>query len=281
MNRFRAALILLQYLSLDVVLGAVACGSMAGRWLGVHMPLAWWIALPLAVWVMYTTDHLLDARRLGQLARSGRHRFHVRHFIPLARVWGIGMGIGALVLPWFLPVEMLAVALVVGGLSVVHFGLIRWVKGNVRPWLAKEAGVALVYTAGVWGGPWALAEEKWMPEVWLVISQFFCLALFNLLLFARYEMGEDTATNSSSWARGLGETASRRVALLLALLVAGSAIGMIFRAEHGIHLSMQIVFLTMLAVMCWVWVDESRFRPQDRYRWVADGVFMLPLLVFW
>ncbi len=281
MNRLRNSLRLLQYLSLDVVLGAVACGWMASLWLQVQMPPAWWLALPLAVWVMYTTDHLLDARRLGNQAQSGRHRFHVQYFTQISRAWAVGMVLGTLVLPWFLPLGMLVVALSVGVLAAGHFWLIRRVQGRVKPWLAKEAGVAMVYTSGVWGGPWALSPERFYLETWLVICQFFCLALFNLLLLARYEIPEDAATNSSSWARGLGRAASKWAILSLALIVTGLAIFFLVQAESHIQLQTQAVFLAMLVVLCWVSVEEGHFRENERYRWVADGVFLFPLLLLW
>lgn len=53
---------------------------MVACYLDFAMPWSWYVVLPLAVWVIYTGDHLLDAYRLQDQASTPRHRFHHRHF---------------------------------------------------------------------------------------------------------------------------------------------------------------------------------------------------------
>ena len=71
---------LAQFLSLDVVLGALFTGMMAAKLLNCPLPLAWWIGFPLSVWIFYTADHLMDAYRLGAQAHTDRHLFHYTYF---------------------------------------------------------------------------------------------------------------------------------------------------------------------------------------------------------
>ena len=67
---------LYQILSLDVVLGAVSVGVFATQLLQVKANPYWWIILAVAVWVIYTFDHLVDGFKKKGESTIYRHRFH-------------------------------------------------------------------------------------------------------------------------------------------------------------------------------------------------------------
>ena len=70
--------------SLDVVAGAISSALFFARIMHVTSLPQGIISLGLSVWIIYTTDHLLDARRIKQLASTERHRFHQNNFFILS-----------------------------------------------------------------------------------------------------------------------------------------------------------------------------------------------------
>ena len=66
-------------LSLDVALGAGVLSLVLGRYIGFRVPVMVLLALVISVWVIYTIDHLLDAKSITHQATSFRHHFH-QHF---------------------------------------------------------------------------------------------------------------------------------------------------------------------------------------------------------
>ena len=70
-----------QNLSLDIVAGVVCAAAFAASAAGAAMPLAWWVALSAATFVVYAVDHLLDVRG-SRPVLSDRRRLH-RRFAPL------------------------------------------------------------------------------------------------------------------------------------------------------------------------------------------------------
>lgn len=268
----------IQLLSLDVVAGALCCGVMAGSWFDVILPLSWWVALPVSVWVIYTADHLVDALRLGENASSDRHQFHVRWKMPIGFIWILGALFCVAVVPFYIPTELLILGVGAGLITAVHFLLVWLVKNEVTPWLTKELGVALVYTLGVWGGGLALAEESLTLLKLLPVIQFFFLALVNLLTFSVYEEIEDQKDGFTSWARGLGRTTTMKV--IAGLLVISLVIGamLIVYSDSGLILPIQMIYLVMGSLLTWVAFDQKRFAKNGGYRLAADGAFLIPLV---
>src|ERR1700710_2690108 len=70
----------LNLLSIDVAVGAMVCALWFTRMLSAGPRPYAITSLGLTVWIIYTCDHLLDAKRLSQTASTARHRFHQQHF---------------------------------------------------------------------------------------------------------------------------------------------------------------------------------------------------------
>src|SRR5690606_1730538 len=67
-------------LSLDVAAGAVIGSAFFAHLFGAHVAPIVYVALALTVWVVYTLDHLRDARSIPGVAATDRHRFHQQYF---------------------------------------------------------------------------------------------------------------------------------------------------------------------------------------------------------
>ena len=67
---------ILNTLSLDVSIGAVISAMFFAEVLQVKILPYGLATLALTVWIIYTIDHLRDARAIGTKASTARHLFH-------------------------------------------------------------------------------------------------------------------------------------------------------------------------------------------------------------
>ncbi|MEM8892840.1 MAG: hypothetical protein AAGD28_32975, partial [Bacteroidota bacterium] len=111
MNKFFHTL---RLLSLDVVMGSLCSAYMVVLLLEVEVPLIFWVALPISVWVIYTADHLLDAYRLKDQAHTPRHLFHNTYFRPITAVFLFAGAVCVFVFPFLVPISMLYFAACMG-----------------------------------------------------------------------------------------------------------------------------------------------------------------------
>ncbi|MEL6805762.1 MAG: hypothetical protein AAFO91_18475 [Bacteroidota bacterium] len=269
---------LFQWLSLDVVLGALFSGMMVAQILEIEMPIYWYWVLPLSVWVIYTTDHLMDARRLKDAAHTPRHLFHYRYFRLLGTLWAIGLGTCLLYVPFLIDEQMFRFGIGMGILVLGHLALV-WLIGDRIAWfLHKELGVALIYSAGVWGAPMVLCAHPIPVWCWILAGQFFMLAILNLLLFSLYEWESDTLDQHTSFVRGIGRKAAKRLCWSISALIIGLGIWIAILDPTINWPLLQLVYTLMLTGLLWLLMDEDRFRFAERYRLLGDGVFLLPII---
>jgi hypothetical protein len=273
---------LVRIVSLDVAAAALGGGILAMRVIGsTPRPSFYWL-LPAGVWVAYTLDHLLDAHRIGPDASTPRHRFHYEHATILWIVAAIISGIcaigGWIGLSWF----GLTYAAVMCALVIVHETIIKLAGNRASPLLIKELGVAIVFTAGVWGMPWLryrLDTGQWLGWPVLLMVQYFLLAVVNLIEFSIYESKSDFADGHTSFVLAIGRRRSRKVVTaLLVLLIAIGPLAILFRPTH-IVIACETIYLAM-SIGLWIVLANPLFAARaERYRTIGDGVFLLPLVL--
>ena len=263
-------------LSLDVVIRAVCSAYLVVLLLDAVVPFIFWIALPISVWVIYTADHLLDAYRLKDQAHTPRHLFHNTYFRQIAFAFLLAGGICVFVFPFLVPISMLYFALCMGAFTAIHFLLVKWVGERTSPVFLKELGVAMIYAAGVWGAPWVLDGMAGNLVEYVLFTQFLLLALTNLLTFSMYEMKTDQLDGHTSFALAIGKKASKRLLYLLSILVLGLGVLVLMNKSTSLIILAESIYLLMLAVLMWVFVDEKRFGKDEAYRVWADAVFLFP-----
>ena len=199
---------ILRVLSIDVVLGALSGGIMAVKLLNVQMETAWWFVLAFAVWIIYTTDHLIDSNKLGSGASSERRLFYYKNFHVILIIETILIVITIIVSFLFLDNEIIIFGIGLGIFVFIYLLLIQ-IKGSGKTvWLQKEAIVAMVYTAGIWAGPvlYSLQNVSFLGITF--IFTFFLIVWADILIIARFEIENDKHDEFTSLPIIIGEQKS-------------------------------------------------------------------------
>jgi 4-hydroxybenzoate polyprenyltransferase len=266
---------LLNLLSIDVALGSVALGVLVVRMLNVSMPIGWWLVLPLTVWVIYSTDHLLDSCNRGINALSVRHLFHKKNFKLILSAIIFFIIIISLLIIFSLPLMI-----VLGGaiIAVCCFGYLIYARYSIKQSVPKELIVGFIYTIGIWFGP--LMYHELNGWIWIPIVLTFLTAINNLVVFSIFGMSEDLKSGFGSIAIQFGKgRIIKWVKFLLTISVLLSLCYSVFYSNEirliitgSVFMVMNLVFLLMLD-------KQELFLKGDLYRIIGDGVFLFPLIL--
>lgn len=272
----------LYYLSFPVVIGAVLSNRMAARLSDVD-PVHWAtpIVLGLVVFIIYTVDRLLDVRKNRIDASSqpltARHAFHQQR-APLLWRTVVVAALLALVLTFFLPESVIRFGVVVGVICAIYVGVVFRLPTRHPALLLKEPLVAILYTAGVWGSIWVQRPSITSVDV-VEGLMFLGIAFQNLLLFAVMEQLQTPEQPLFSLATAWGLENCGSIIRWLTLGVVLSAFAICFftsdRFAQRSALMLSLMSLTLYGIQRY----PAYFLKHERYRWLGDSVFWMPVLV--
>ena len=266
---------LIQYLSLDVVAGAIISSLFIAKVTGVSLTIHMSVGLGIAVWLIYTVDHLWDAHRIAGKPSNPRHAFHHRYFKPLCLIAFVLLLLGLYNMS-FLPRLTIQLGWGLGVLAGVYLGFVHLFRQNAR-W-HKEFLAALVFTIGIFIAPLGIArmiDFQWL----LLFLSFLLLAIINLLLFPLFELSTDQKDRMRSIATELGTKKVRRILkVLFVLLFTILLTGLILSNDHTWIHALLILQLMALVLMV-LFLKPSLFRENGLYRMLGDGVFFLPVIL--
>ncbi|MBS1488916.1 MAG: hypothetical protein JSS93_00130 [Bacteroidetes bacterium] len=262
----------LNILSIDVAGGAAVGALFFARVFKVNvLPQGLWV-LSLTVWIIYTADHLLDARKIKQPASTERHRFHQQHFILLAGLV-VAVSVADLVLIFYIRSVVFFQGLLLSVWVVLYFLI------QQRIGFLKEMAGAVLYTSGVLLIPLAL-DQQLTTAGKLLIAQFAITAWINLLLFSWIDQPRDTKDKHVSFATVCGPVITR-YSLLFLFLVNGILCGVswLITAENFAPTS---IIILMNLILLFIFFKHKLFEENDRFRLLGDAVFLFPLIyLFW
>ncbi len=265
-------------LSLDVVLGSVICSHFLGTYLQIEIPQEMLLVLALAVWVIYTADHLWDAYKMQDQARFFRHQFHLKYFTLLTILVIAASSIAVALLPQFPPATLI-VGTVISVLVALYFIMLH-VIGS-KPTFAKEIMIALVYTLGVFAAPVSLSPVIDLPLVFIFV-QFVLLALVNLLEFAYFELELDREQQFGSAVQFWGRDLTKQIVLsclLIVITLAGFCV--MWWSENTMLIRAEIILSLMAVSLALIIAKPGFFKTSERFRILGDGIFFFPgLLLF-
>lgn len=255
---------LFNILSLDIVAGAVMSAMFFARLLKVAILSYGLIALGLTVWIIYTADHLRDAKTIGKQAASERHRFHQKHFRVLLGLMMLAIAADTVII-FFIRKQVFTWGLFLAALVIVYLLAQRYLK------FLKELFIAVLYTAGVLLPSLSVTTLPVTAVHMALISQFALTALTNLLIFSWFDSDTDAADKLSSFVTVLGRRFTAYC--IWALLALNFALGtwLCFTSACS---GPVLIFWAMNAVLLLIFVFRHRFAPY--YRLTGDAVFLIP-----
>lgn len=257
---------LLNILSIDVALGASISGIYFAEIYEVKTGLQAFLCLGLAVWLIYTTDHLLDVRQMKVKASTLRHQFHQKHYQILLRISSF-VGLAILILLFFIEERVLLWGTGLGLLVIVYLLFQR------RLGIMKELMGAFLYTSGIVLPALAIYNQPYSPENIVMILIFFIIAITNLILFSWFDKERDLAHNHSSIATKIGAKNTQKVLYILFTLLLALLTLLYFQdISHGSF----VIFTLMSLALLIIFVFANWFSRDDRYRLMGDAIFLIP-----
>ena len=235
------------------------------------MPIGWWLVLPMATWVIYSADHLLDVRLRDHVA-TPHHRFYVRHFRQLLALTTVGTVSTVGLALWTLPIRLLVVGT---GIGVAAAGYLILAQSQSLRFVPKEIAAAAIYTAGIWFGPY-LSGRPERPGTWLLMLVHLLAALANLVVYSLFEHDSDREGLQRSLVRDWGKTGALRV--LSAASIAGTLLavaGMLAGPARLVPFHGVLLLLAQLPLA--MWHMRKYFGRRQRYRVVGDLAFLAML----
>lgn len=254
----------LNWLSLDVVAGAVCSALFFAQLLSVTIRPQGLLALAFSVWLIYTIDHLRDAKQAGHAPRSPRYAFHLKHFRLIASVAVIVFLLDA-ILVFFIRPQVFFGGIAMAALVVTYLAFHR------RFPFLKELMIAVLYTCGVLLPSATVTKVIFSEFHILVVFCFFMIVVGNLLLVCAIDFENDQHDKQISFAVRFGKPLTMiivRVVLLTAMLM---SLWLLFQnpCAGAILLLMTVIHVTIL-------MSNDHFRENERYRLMGEVAFLLP-----
>lgn len=260
----------IQNLSLDVTAGAVISSLFVCDYFGVNGSFEMMLGLGIAIWLIYTIDHLRDAGRSDIDAVNPRHAFHHKHRLAILIFAFLVFGVGV-INAFQLPLSTIKSGLVLGGLSGLYFAYLKF--SSVHRF--KEPFAAVIYTAGIFAGPISLITH-WEWSYLVLFFLFLLLVAANLVLFPLFEMDIDSKDKVMSIALKTGRKKATRMVWVLLILHFLLLMVAVFGFHEFAHL--KYTFLAMNLVLVLLLSRQEYFRKHLLYRWLGDGIFFIPLV---
>jgi len=261
----------LHYLSLDVVVGAVACS-----WIfwkipdgngAVNLPSI--LILGICTWIIYILDRLLD--NLNSEPQDTRHQFHFQHQYYL-QIGIIILFFIASILALFLPRNIIYFGVALSILILIYFYTLQKKSKSANYQYFKEIFTSFIYSLCVVGSAFsAKINLEW--QAYLAGFIFFLLVHQSILIFSFYESQAYPATKNL--AKKLGKT---NCTYLILGVLAISTISIFF--TNNVFLQ-KVFFIETLMAFCSVLIYffHEKLAKNENYRWLGEMVFWLPLML--
>lgn len=260
---------LFNILSIDIVAGSVASALFFAKIFQVQIKTIGLVALALTVWVIYTIDHLRDAKTIMRPATTLRHRFHQENFRPLV-IFLCAAVIGGAIAIFFIRRQVFEWGLVLIAVVILYLLLQRSLR------FLKELFVASLYTAGVLLLSITVTPIEIVFAHYLLILQFAATAWANLVLFSWFDHDFDQRNDQNSFVTILGKRSSQ--AFLYVLFVFNFFLTAI-QLLGGMPFLPVLILLLMNLTLFLIYVFRNNLKNEDKYRLIGDAVFLFPAVV--
>lgn len=256
-------------LSLDIVAGAVVSALFFAKVFQVHIRIYGLLALGLTVWIIYTIDHLRDAKKIEHQASTQRHRFHQQYFYVMIGFLGLAILLDILII-FFIRQQVFKWGLVLGFIV----GLYLIAQRSLR--FLKEIFIASLYTCGVLLLSISTTRMQLNSMHYLLIAQFALVAWINLLMFSWFDQEYDRQDKQNSFVTILGKRTTR--IFLHSFCGLNFLLAFIQISLYGVTPSV-FILLSMNTTLLLIFLFRTVFAKNDLYRLVGDAVFLFPIVL--
>ncbi len=270
---------LIENLSLHVVAGSICSALFAAKVLEAELPLWWITSLGLAVWSVYTLDHLFDAGFNRKIIHNQRHRFHAKHFQRLMLLL-ILTGIAVILLFYhFATVTMWKTGGLLAILTLMHIVLVSSKRFSNRKWLQKEVQIALIYSVGIWFGPVVFSHKGVDLHTFVIFISFALLAWWETSFIALEERESDLMQHNSSIATRLGAQKTKSLLKITLFLQLGLSV-ILYLTSDGITAQFSLLLLLMGIAFLLLFLYQKKFSTEGVLHLAGELVFCIPVLIF-
>lgn len=276
MGIIRNILYYFNLLSLDVVLGAMAGMLFFSDFLDVDIPASAYFLLGMAVWSIYTWDHLMDARSTSGNPQSPRHQFHQKYFRFLLPFVFSCILIGCVLLFFSEELQfLLTPGIVLGAVIVVWMGFLK-ITGTKVSWL-KEISTALIYVLGISLAPFVSLDFDLVDQNFYIFAFiYFLAALVNLLMLSFLDAEEDQKDGFGSVLVLIPKACLKNLIFLLAMTGIGILVvlAIILPSFYHVHSVILGLILGYHLILFF-----SKNQTKDQVRRKSEALFLLPFLL--
>lgn len=270
----------IQFLSIDVVIGAVAVGYLATRLLKVSANPVWWFILPMAVWVTYSLDHIVDGIKKKNEAVIDRHRFHYANrkpiIIMIVLVGLITMVLSLLYLDDQIIIFGIALSIIIG----FYFALLYFLNRRKIALLQKELIIAGAYISGIFLAPLVWYGGVPSYSIMVVVFNIFILAWLEGIMISWFDYGNDLKDGHTSFTIIIGKKNTRRFLIVSNMLIEIMIIIVIIAGSFTSILifALLIVFVMNLLLGLLILFPYNNLS-KNYHRLIGESVFFLPFLI--
>ncbi|MEA3461975.1 MAG: hypothetical protein U9R49_08855 [Bacteroidota bacterium] len=268
----------LHFLSLDIVIGALATSCFAARLFGTDPGWVWWITLALTVWLLYTGDHMLDALKHKKKVEREMHYFLLKNRKMVIYSLGVVAVADAMLIFNLLDKELFKYALMLAGGVLLFYAMRHIFRKNRLLSIPGEVFVLLLYMAGTWLGPAVALESGFESGHGLIALIFVGVLLINLGVISLYDIKLDSRMGIASLANLLGVKRTRNLLLGTAIAIYLVSLLQFLVFEMDRYFQYALILTGMTTILLLVLYYPSRFRQNDYFRLAADAVLFMGFL---
>lgn len=268
----------LHYLSIDIVLGAMASSCFAAGLFATNPGWTWWITLALTVWLLYMGDHMLDAWRHRKKIERDLHYFIMKNRKTLLWSMALVATVDILLVFNLLDQEIMKYALVLAGLVLLFYAMRHVFRKDRILMIPGEFFMLLLYMSGTWLGPVATSGIPLEAGQGLIALIFAGVLLMNLGVISLYDMKLDKRMGIASMANLLGIKRTKNMLLGTALAIYLLSLFQFLVFEMDRYFQYALILAGMTTILLMVLYYPSRFRKNDYFRLAADAVLMMGFL---
>jgi hypothetical protein len=280
LNQLSKIYLLFRVWSLDVVLGTLMVGAFIVELLDVSPSPWWWFILASTVWIIYTTDHLLDGYK-GKNTQPViyRHNYHFKHklvlFIMMIVLSGITLGVGITCLH----AEIVLKGILLFTIILLYFLIVHFIQKQNHFFNQKELLIALAYIAGITLAPMVWNNNPLTTHQIITIIVLVLLAWAEGVLASWFDYNNDLHDGHSSFTTTFGKNITKYFLITLHVIIFLLLKANIFFTEDWMQFSSIIIEAVMNLGLLLMLLNPKIMEKNERYRIFGEMIFWIPGII--